>query len=107
MRAILFLEGSPTPHLTASCPLALLGGVLYLNDNMLTCIELFFSEEIVYSKDLHSVEKLQLDAVTGNIYWVDMGKVRYDFFNQYITSCRPFILLCFNLFSSVNDTHCC
>lgn len=52
---------------------------------MLTCIELFFSEKIVYSKDLHSVEKLQLDAVTGNIYWVDVGKVRSDFVNQYIT----------------------
>lgn len=56
---------------------------------MLTCIELFFSEKIVYSKDLHSVEKLQLDAVTGNIYWVDVGKVRSDFVNQYITACRP------------------
>uniref|UniRef100_K1R3X5 Low-density lipoprotein receptor-related protein 6 n=1 Tax=Magallana gigas TaxID=29159 RepID=K1R3X5_MAGGI len=34
----------------------------------------FSNEKIVYSKDLHSVEKLQLDAVTGNIYWVDVGK---------------------------------
>lgn len=62
---------------------------MYLYNYMLTCIELFFSEKIVYSKDLHSVEKLQLDAVTGNIYWVDVGKVRSDFVNQYITACRP------------------
>ncbi|XP_078324156.1 prolow-density lipoprotein receptor-related protein 1-like isoform X2 [Crassostrea virginica] len=34
----------------------------------------FSSEEIIFSKELHSVEKLLVDPVTGNIFWVDVGK---------------------------------
>ncbi|XP_056011718.1 low-density lipoprotein receptor-related protein 2-like isoform X2 [Ostrea edulis] len=32
------------------------------------------SESIVYSKNLQSVEKLEVDPVTGNIFWIDVRK---------------------------------
>ncbi|XP_062612740.1 low-density lipoprotein receptor-related protein 4-like [Saccostrea cucullata] len=34
----------------------------------------FSRQNIIYSKNLEAVEKLEVDPVTGNVFWIDVGK---------------------------------
>ena len=37
----------------------------------------FSREEILYGSGLHTVEDIAIDEETGNLYWVDIGKVSF------------------------------